>query len=307
MEPPIRTLLQERRILLVTGKGGVGRTTVAAALAHAAARLGRKVLLAEFEEPAHFHSSALAACFGRNLFPGEPTAVAPGVWGITLQSELGTEIFLTSLFRVPALARLALRLPALRRMLHAGPSFHELGLLYHMLHHIQATRFDGSPTWDLLILDMPATGHTLALTGLPTILLRLVQRGPIADLLRVGQRIFQDPRQASACVVTLPEPLPVSECLDLLEGLQMTSIPVGVVVANRVPQDPFTLEERGALDQMLAGQVPLGLSQVDRIRRADSSLGRLRASIQVPLVAVGEVQGSDVVGPVSRQLLGEAT
>jgi anion-transporting ArsA/GET3 family ATPase len=280
--------------------------------------MGRRVLLAEFEEPSDFHRSPLATCFGTPRFPRSPRHLAldgeplpkvkegPGIWGVTLQSETGTELFLTSLFKVPALARLALRTPALRRLLHAGPSFHEMGLFYHLLHELRACGPDGVPLYDLVVIDMPATGHTLALTGLPAILLRLVARGPIADALRAGQAILNDPLQTAACVVTLPEPLPVSECVELLDGLRLTSMPVGVVIANRVPQDPFSAEEHAALDEILTGIQPRGLTLLDRIRRAGTSLETLRGLVDAPLFLVREVAGDDPFRAVSAQLVEEA-
>lgn len=284
----------------------MGRTTVAAAVATAAATRGRRVLLAEFEEPSHVHSSPLAGCFGRTVFPRDPTPVADRIWGLTLESERGTELFLTSVFKVQLLARMTLRMPALRRMLHAGPSFHEMGILYHLLHALQEQLPSGEPRFDLVVLDMPATGHTLALTGLPAILLRLVSRGPIAEALRAGLTIFTDPRQCAACVVTLPEPLPVSECVDLLAGLRESATPVGAVVANRVLPDPFTAAEHDVLDDLLVGGPVRGLTQVDRIRRAAWSLDRLARSVDVPVVPVLESDEPEPFRAVARQILAEA-
>ena len=289
---------------MVTGKGGVGRTTIAAALAHLGARRGRRVLLAEFAEPTGVHSSTLAAHFGEQVFGAKPREVAPGVWGVMLQSAVGTERFLTSIFKVPALSRLALRTQALRRMLQAGPSFHELGLFYHLLDMLRATDGDGVWRYDLVVLDMPATGHTLALTGLPGVLLRLVSRGPIANALRAGQAILNDPEQSAACVVTLPEPLPVSECLDLLEGLRQTAMPVGEVLVNRIPLDPFTIEERRALDEMLVGHEVRGLTLVDRLRRSEGALALLRKSLTVPMLGVDEVVAADPALALANHWLG---
>jgi anion-transporting ArsA/GET3 family ATPase len=305
MEPRIHPQLRDLKAILVTGKGGVGRTTVAAAVARAGAAAGRRVLLAEFDEPSHVRRSPLAACFGQVVLPSEPTPLEEGIWGVTLDSDLGIQLFLESVFKVPLLARLAMRLPALRRLFHSGPSFHEMGLLYHMLYSIRQQRPDGSLRYELLVLDMPATGHTLAITGLPAILLRLVRRGPIAETLKAGLAVFSDPRQAAAWVVTLPEPLPVSECLDLLAGLRRTDISVGLVIANRVPRDPFTPEEHQALDEILVHGQPRGLTGLERIRRAEGALERLGLALEIPLLRVAEVEGGEPHVGVSRQLVAE--
>lgn len=293
-----------RRVVLVAGKGGVGRTTMAAAMALAASQQGKKVLLAEFEEPAGFQASPLAALFGQAVFPSSPEPIAEGIHGVTIGSELGMELFLTGLFKIPQLSRLALRTPALRNMLRAGPSFHEMGLFYHMLVQIRERDDNGENRFDLMIIDMPATGHALALTGLSSILLELVRRGPIADALRDGRSVFYDPAQCAACVVTLPEPLPVSECLELIDGLRQSEMAVGAVVANRVPSDPFTEGERAALDAMLEGKLVRGHTLVERIRRAEGSMARLRAAIHVPLILVPEIDAEPPFRTVAQHLLG---
>jgi arsenite-transporting ATPase len=301
MDQALRALFA-RKVILVAGKGGVGRTTLAAAMAVSAAQQGKRVLLAEFEEPAGFRISPLAECFGRSVFPVQPTPIGEGIHGMTIQSELGIELFLTGLFKVPQLSRLALRTPALRNMLRAGPSFHEMGLFYHMLVQIREKDHQGRDRFDLMIVDMPATGHALALTGLSSILLDLVRRGPIADALRDGRSVFYDPARCAACVVTLPEPLPVSECLELIEGLRRSEMAVGAVVANRVPDDPFNAEEREALDELLAGDPVRGATIVERIRRAEGSMERLRGGVRVPLVQVPDFDREPVFRVVAEHL-----
>lgn len=276
----------DRRVVLVSGKGGVGRTTVTAALARAAASAGKRVLVAEIEEPATQAQSTLARMFGREVLPVRPTLVAPGVHGCMLATEEGTEQFLGDVFRVQTLARLALRNAALRRLLHAGPSFHEMGIFYQLLHLVRQELPDGRPRWDFLVLDMPATGHTLALTALPDILLRLVRRGPIAAALREGQGWLNDPRTGCAVVVTIPEPLPVTESLELVEGLQTTHMAVAAMVVNKVPEDPFSPQERAALADLLPPGPLYGKEELARLERTRISLERLRGAARAPVLAV---------------------
>jgi hypothetical protein len=106
-------------------------------------------------------------------------------------------------------------------------------------------------------------------------------------------------------VVTLPEPLPVSECLDLVAGLRRTEVPVGLVIANRVPRDPFTPEEHRALDEILAHGQPRGLTGLERIRRAEGALRRLGQALEIPLLRVAEIEGGEPHEGVSRQLVAE--
>lgn len=302
----IRPIL-DRRVVLVSGKGGVGRTTVSAALARAAALQGKRVLVAEIEEPATQAQSTLARMFGREVLPNRPTLLAPGIHGVMLATEEGTEQFLGDVFRVQTLARLALRNAALRRLLHAAPSFHEMGVYYHLLHLLRQLQADGKPRWDLLVVDMPATGHTLALTALPDILLRLVRRGPIATALREGQGWLNNPKTGGALVVTIPEPLPVTESIELSEGLRATHMNVVATIANKVPVDPFSPEERAALEDLLPPGPMTGKEELARIERARISLERLRSSTAPPVLAVPTfpVDGPAATEAMARYFLGE--
>ena len=296
--------LTSRRVVLMTGKGGVGRTTLSAALAKAAAREGRRVLVAEVGEPSEQDQSSLAELFGLPQFETTPRHLAERIDGVMLDSERGTELFLASVLKLKALARLAVRTKPLLRLLHAAPSFHEMGIFYHLLSLLEARDGGGAHRHDLVIFDMPATGHSLALTRLPKILLRLVPVGPMADALRAGQAILNDPAKGVACVVTLPEALPVTEALELLEGLRDSDVAVGAVVANCVPENPFSDEERAALTDLLGDGPLLGSSELERIDRADASLERLRENVKAPLLALDErpEQGLDLVEALSRQL-----
>ena len=275
-----------RRVVLVTGKGGVGRTTVAVALARLAAREGKRVLLTEVGDPEGGYS-AVGRHFGVDHLEPEPKPIGDGVLGAHLWARSGHEAFLSSVLPAPPLIRAAVRSKALSKFLVAAPSFHEMGVFYHLLTLLEATRKDGSPEHQLVIIDMPATGHALALTGLPDILLRLIPGGPIAHAMKRGQAFMNDPRHAAAWVVTLPEQLPVTESLELLEGLRETNVPAGAVVLNRTPADPFTPDERAALDAVLHTTPMHGELAFRRIGTASVQLARLR-DVDVPVLQLPE-------------------
>jgi anion-transporting ArsA/GET3 family ATPase len=278
----------EKRVVLVTGKGGVGRSSVAAAFATVAARARKRVLLCEIGELGS-EDSPLARIFGYDRLPDEPTEVASGIKATLLLSHKGQELFLRSVLPVPALAKAALGSEALRRLLSAAPSFREMGIFYHLLTLLKAEHPGGGPEHELILVDMPATGHTLALTGLPEILLGLVTRGPIAAALREGQSYLNDPKKGTAWVVTLPEALPVSETLELVAGLEKTAMPVGGVVLNRMPEDPFTDAERAALRPIVEKNALFGASGFARAEEAQRARTRIEAETKLPLLLVPEL------------------
>ncbi len=299
----IRDLL-EKRVALITGKGGVGRSTITAALAHVAAREGKRVLVTEMGDGGDDYS-ALAHLFGREQLPREAAEVAPGIQGVQLLPELGVSLFLSSVLHSKLLSRTALAFEPLRRLFLATPSFREMAVFFHLLSYLRMQHKDGRPTHELILIDMPATGHTLALTALPEVILRLVTRGPIADAMREGQSYLNDPARGAAYVVTLPETLPISEALELLEGLAQTKMPQGGLFVNRMPEDLFTDEERGELARFLAAHSVFGADRFSRIIEARRVVERLDRSSPLPSTRLPEIDGdpASLVGKLADVLM----
>jgi arsenite/tail-anchored protein-transporting ATPase len=293
-----------KRALLVTGKGGVGRTTLTAALAMAAARSGKRVLIAEMGEPEE-DLAALGRLFGRQTLPADPVPLARNVDGVMLWSRKGHERFLSLVLPVAALVRAALRSKGLRRMFDAAPSLNELGVFYHMLTLARERRPGGGPAWDLMIVDLPATGHALGLATLPDRVLQLLPTGPIARAIHEGKDVFFDERLSAMIVATLPEQLPVTECLELLEGLRETDMPIGGVIVNKVVGDDFTADERDALAPVVARRPVFGATRFLGIGRMAESVAQLQAEAQAPVWRVPELplEGAGLIHGLSDAIL----
>lgn len=277
------------RAVLVTGKGGVGKTTVAASLARWFAASGKRVLCAELsaEDAA---TSPLADALGLERLKDEPVDVAENLRAAALAPALGHQRFLRDVLPMKILADAAMRSGAIRKFLAAAPTFPEMGVLYRLLDLVRAKRKDGTHLHETIIVDLPATGHALALAQIPQSLLRVIPTGPIAEAVREGLGLLMDPKQTGAVVVTLPETLPVTEALELVQGIQKHGIPLAQLVVNRVPFDPFTRGERDALKRLLAGRPPtLGERTLERIDRAEVALARIRAQVRVPVDIMHDV------------------
>ncbi|MFO0597035.1 MAG: ArsA-related P-loop ATPase [Myxococcaceae bacterium] len=296
-------VLVDKRVVLITGKGGVGRSVMTAVLAKLAAARGRRVLVTEIGDENDDYSP-LAKHFGRSRLPSAPEPIAENISAATLLARTGQELFLKSVLRSGTIARAALSSDALRRLLSAGPSFREMGVFFQLLTYLRAKLKDGTPEHEFIIVDMPATGHTLSLTGLPELLLRLVPKGPIAESLREGQAYLNDPKQSAACIVTLPETLPVSECLELIEGLGKTKMPVGAVLVNRLPPDPFTDVERAKLAPLIDQHRWLGGEQFNKPLLAKREVTRLQANTKVPIYTAPELPHDGLIDELTRVLKG---
>lgn len=289
-------------MVLITGKGGVGRSVMTAALAKLAAKRGRRVLVTEVGDEGDDYSP-LARHWGRERLPRHPEPLEENVHGAVLLARTGQELFLKSVLRSGTIARAALQSDALRRLLSAGPSFREMGVFFQLLMALREKRGE-APQHELILIDMPATGHTLSLTGLPELLLKLVPGGPIAAALKEGQAYLNDPKQAAAWIVTLPETLPVSECLELIDGLQKTKMPVGGVVVNRMPRDPFTKEEREALAPLVDVHGWLGRELFKKPLVAHRELARLRSHTRLPMFVTPELPHEGLVPALAAVLDG---
>jgi anion-transporting ArsA/GET3 family ATPase len=275
----------QRRIHLVTGKGGVGKTTVSAALARAAAAHGQKVLLLEIGDPEGGYSP-IGRLFGYEHLSETPRPLGYGVTGAHLWAPAGHEGFLRSVLPAGPLIKAALRSKSLTKFLNAAPSFQEMGIFYHLLMLLESTAKSGEPAYDAVILDMPATGHALALTGLPDLLLNLISVGPMAKALRRGQAFMNDPIKAAAWVVTLPEQLPVTESIELIEGLRATNMTIGGVLVNRWIEASFDAQARGALDDFFAHTPTHGALTLGQLDQAQGALDRLNREADVPVVTL---------------------
>jgi arsenite-transporting ATPase len=277
--------LFQRRLLVVTGKGGTGKTSLAAALARRAAAAGKRVLACEVGRDLDSPSPLLALLAPGRAAKNEPQALEGELAHVVLRGDDGVRQFLGDVMPFQFMANRALKVEAVRRFLDAAPAFGEMGVLYRGMKFLEERRRDGTPTYELMILDAPASGHTLAFAALPDTILKVFTAGPIATAARAGIELIRNPRATTVVAATLPEPLPVSEVTELCAGLRERGLDVGAVVANQVPHDPFSADERAALDAALPLEV-LGRNALARMTKAGEALRRL-ATLGAPVLRVG--------------------
>lgn len=299
--------LWERRALLVSGKGGVGKTTFSAALARAAVRAGHTVLLAEIA-PDDGGPSALASLVGAQPKGPEVVRVEPHLSFVRLSAAEGHRRFLEDVLPLRLMAEAAMRSRALRRFLEAGPALREMGVLYQMLTLVRRTHSDGRFVHPLCVVDLPATGHALALASLPRSILSVMPGGPIGRAVREGLELIQDAQRTGVFLVTLPEPLPVSETLEMAEELRKLGLPLAATVLNRMPENPFESDHREAVGRLLDTHGPhQGSRALARLDRAQTARVRLAGNLAAPLLMLPEVHatGSALVERLATSLTAE--
>ena len=290
--------LDRRRFLFVTGKGGVGKSTVCAALATALAASGKRVLVATTgakERLSELCSSAPLESQIREL--------SPNLWGVALRAEVAMreygELKLKSRILVDALFENRYA----KGFLAGAPGLKEWALLGKAWYH-STELVAGVPRFDVVLFDAPATGHGLDMLRVPKVILELAPPGVLRTDAERAWSMFRDPVQAGVVVVTLAEELPVNETEELVGALASElQLPIAALVVNSVESELFARGARDALGA-LATQLPLpespgSLALAAGIRR--SVRERIQSDCRERLRALGlaELELPRLIGGVS--------
>ncbi len=290
LPPASRAALQNASVHFISGKGGVGRTTVSVSLARAFADCGYRTLVAEMDEELGGPSPlGLALGLSPESLERDPVEVGARLHAVRLTGTRGQELFLTSLFKMESVARTLLSMDALRKLARVAPSLRELGVFFHLLTFLRklSAKVGDLGEYDKIVLDLPATGHFLGMTALPDFVLELMPRGPIAHALREGQEILYHSSLTQSWVVTLPESLPVQECLELIAGLEKSRLSVGGVVLNRYPEILLRDPPQDLAEQLSAVEGP-GQVAAQRILDAKRAASVLEQNSKVPILRAME-------------------
>src|SRR6266566_4543413 len=227
---PPRLPLASQRLVVVTGKGGVGKTTVTAALAHAATAGGRRVLAVEVGR------GPLGLLLGGTRLGSAPMRVTAGLAAASLEPEVLLGDFVEGVLRFRILARRLLESTSFQVLAAAAPGLGEFLVLQRLLGWVEARR-RGRPVYDLVVVDAPASGHSLPLLAAPHTLGALARLGPVAELLARIQRLIADPGATLVCVVTTPEELAVRAPMELHRELAarlgLAAAPLALEAARR--------------------------------------------------------------------------
>ncbi len=232
--------LLDMRLLLVTGKGGVGKTTVCASLALQAAKRGKRVLLVEVAPREHFTRLLGAPEGGHTEHP-----VAENVWALNLDPVLALEEYLQTQLHVRAVVRMIMGNPVFRRLVNVAPGWRDLitlGKVWHL--ERQQDPRTGRPKYDIFIVDAPATGQGLGFLRTPQAFVEAVRFGPAKTHSEWVRDLIEDPARTRLILVTLPEELPVNETIEMARALrERIRVPFEHVVVNAVAPKLFTDRE----------------------------------------------------------------
>jgi hypothetical protein len=283
--------VSDARLLLLTGKGGVGKTTIAAALAVDAARAGRRPLLIELG-----HRASMRSVFDVAEIGFEPRSVGHGVYAMSVDFDLAVTDYMATHVPSRRLAKAIVGNRVLERLFAAMPAVGEIATLNAL--HRRLTEMDqGRPRWNPVIVDLDATGHALMFLELRQVVGGLMGAGPMRRLVDEMADLIADPDHSRLCLVTLPDELPVTETLELYARLSAAkSVTFGPIYVNRVPEPPLSAADLPPLDALAASADPdvrddvaFARGQARAAERARVQIERLAAGVDVPLVPLPQM------------------
>jgi anion-transporting ArsA/GET3 family ATPase len=282
---------------VVTGKGGVGKTTVAAALGLVAARRGQRTIVAEVAR----RDDVSRALGGEGIQEEE---LAPGLHHLSIDPERAMELYLTD--QLPsALAELLSSSRTFTYLAAATPGMRELltvGKVWELAQ--EDRRAPGARPYDLVVLDAPATGHGVAILSAPRTFARTARVGRIARQGRTIDAMVTDPARTGVIAVARPEEMPVTETLSLQDALRdEVGLEVGLVVANAVLPQRFSAAEAVALGGAPDGpEVRAARHAGARARAQRTQLRRLRRGAWAPVATLPFVFDGDPMAQLAREL-----
>jgi hypothetical protein len=293
--------LLSRRLIFITGKGGVGKTTIALALGLAGAHAGRRTIVADLG----------------GVGDQAEVQVAPGLFRISVDPQTAMEEYLS--VKVPGPAAAVLRGSRLfQTFAMATPGMRELlcmGKLWELAQFERRTPDADADAYDLVIVDAPASGHGAALLRTPRNFAEIARVGPIANQARTIADTIADASFTAVFAVCVAEEMPVNETLELRDTLAAATDPLElerVILNGRYPdrfsaEDALALAEIGALDPHAQATADVALAEHRRAGLQDAQEQRLRTEFGERLRVLPYLFERSIELPQLEQLATELT
>ena len=278
--------LLDRRLIFVTGKGGVGKSTVATALGLVAARAGLRTIVAELSSQEHVQRA-----FAQRAAQFQEVELAPGLFTISIDPQRAMEEYLR--VKVGALGHALSASRLFHAFAMATPGMRELlsiGKVWELAQLQRQTR--GAAPYDFVVVDAPATGHGVGILKTPRTFADIARVGPIA---RQGRKIadtIADRTFTGVVAVATPEEMPVNETLVLDEAVRADGLALDAVIVNALYPERFAPKEAAELERALArvrapssrAALRAALSENARASTQREQVARLRESLGLGLV-----------------------
>ena len=237
--------LVSKRLVVVTGKGGVGKSTVALTLGVAAARQGKRTIVCEVAS-----QERLSRTFHRERVGFHEVEVSDNLWAISIDPDESMREYVLLQLKVKAMRDLLFRSKLFTYLAAATPGLRELvtiGKIWELA--LDQRKVKGARRYDLVIVDAPATGHGVGFLQTPRTFANVARVGPIAAQAETLDRFLTDRRRTGVAIVALPEEMPVNETAALERDLvRQVGVAVDRIYLNGMYPDRFSAEEEHAIE-----------------------------------------------------------
>jgi anion-transporting ArsA/GET3 family ATPase len=244
--------LLDRRLLFVTGKGGVGKSTTAAALALLGSQRGARTLAVEVDAKGDL------ADFFETPRPGfEPRRVATNLWAMAMDTEASLREYLHLQLHLPTVARLGPVARAFDFVATAAPGVREILTVGKIGWEVKEHHYD------LVVVDAAATGHIVGQLGAPEAINQLVRVGQVRQQTGWLGDLLGDPATTGLVIVTTPEEMPVNETIELVGRVAAeTRVDVAAIVVNQVLPELFSGADEEVFERLREPAVTARLAEV---------------------------------------------
>jgi anion-transporting ArsA/GET3 family ATPase len=267
----------KRRLIIVGGKGGVGRTTISCALGLALAKLGRRVLLAHVR--AERLELQLSRLLGAKRIDEQIRGVDENLWAVNMNPRAAIREMGLMVLRFRAVYRAVLENRIVRSFLRAVPALDDYSMIGKAWYHTTELDRSGVPRFDTVVFDGPATGHLVSMLRIPQVILDSVPEGPLTADAKKARTLLSDPVETAMLIVTLAEEMPASEAIDLYRAATgELDIAVERLVINQLYPDEFAREPELArtVERLAASEQPDDHSPSDQLRCLVASAETIR-------------------------------
>ncbi|HEX5956978.1 MAG TPA: ArsA family ATPase [Solirubrobacterales bacterium] len=282
--------LLDKRLVIVTGKGGVGKSTVALALALAAARRGKRTILCEVSAQEH-----LSRVFHRAEVGFHEVEMAENLWAISIDPDESLREYVLLQLKVKAMRDLLFKSRIFTYLAAATPGLKELvtiGKIWELA--LEDRKVKQGRNYDLVIVDAPATGHGVGFLQTPRTFANVARVGPIRQQAEILDKFIRNRKRTGMAVVTLPEEMPVNETAKLERDLASeVGVQVSRIFCNGLYPERFPEDEAGALIELAAereGAVRVAcrsaVSESRRARAEREQLARLEELTEAPVTTL---------------------
>ncbi len=285
MIEPLRDLL-DKRLVFVTGKGGVGKSTVAIALGIAGARAGKRTIVCEVS--AQEHTSRV---FHRAHVGFHEVEMDENLWAISIDPDESMREYLLIQLKVRAMRDLLVRSRIFSYLAAATPGLRELVTIGKIWELAQPNRkVKKANRYDLVVVDAPATGHGVGFLQTPRTFANIARVGPIKSQAETLERFLLDHRKTGVAIVSLPEEMAVNESAQLERTLaEDVGMAVDRVYMNALYPERFSEGEakrlRAASENggAVAAACRAALSERRRAESQREQLARLEELVAAPV------------------------